>query len=310
MEKDVPIIVYYGENEYELNKSIKKLSEVTGYSLKEINDSIDFQDLINILNTPALFEGNLIYKITNDTILNDDKNLEMLREYINNPSPFSRGLIVLKKIDFRKKTSKFFKENNLLVEFPVRKGAGLRKWIKEYIWNHGYNVSDDAVAYLLEVVGENQNMLENELNKIFIYEPEHKNIGIKDLDILITNNVQSNIFYLLDNMFSDHGKMLKALENLFKLKEPEIKIVFMIIRELRIILRTKWFLKEKYNEGKIASTLDIPFYFIENKIKISRKLSFEDIFKYLKLFYEVEEKIKSGNGDGKMLLRGTLLSIK
>lgn len=310
MVKDVPILVYYGENEYELNKSIKKLSEETGYSLKEINDGIDFQDLIDILNTPALFEGNLIYKITNEVILNDDKNLEILKDYIKNPSPFSKGLIIVKKIDLRKKTSKFLKENNLLVEFPLRKGASLRKWIKENFWNHGYNVSDDAVAYLLEVVGENQIMIENELEKFFIYEPDHKNIGIKDLDILITNNVQSNIFNLLDSMFSDHGKMLKALENLFKLKEPDIKIVFMIIRELRIILRTKWFLREKYSEAKIASTLDIPFYFVEKKVELSKRMSFEEIFKNLKLFYEVEEKIKSGNGDGKMLLRGTLLSMK
>lgn len=310
MVKDLPIVVYYGENDYELNKSIINLSKETGYSLKEVNDGIDFLDLINILNTPALFEGNLIYKITNEAILNDDTNLDAIKDYIKNPSPFSKGLIIAKKIDFRKKTSKFFKENNLLVEFPLRKGVSLRKWIKEHFWNHGYNISDEGVAYLLEVVGENQNMLENELSKFFIYEPDHKNISIKDLDILITNNVQSNIFNLLDNMFIDHGKMLKALENLFKLKEPEIKIVFMIIRELRIILRTKWFLKEKYSEEKIASILAIPFFSVDKKVKISKKMSFEEIFKYLKLFYEVEEKIKSGNGDGKMLLRGTLLSIK
>lgn len=310
MVKDLPIVVYYGENDYELNKSIINLSKETGYSLKEVNDGIDFLDLINILNTPALFEGNLIYKITNEAILNDDTNLDAIKDYIKNPSPFSKGLIIAKKIDFRKKTSKFFKENNLLVEFPLRKGISLRKWIKEHFWNHGYNISDEGVAYLLEVVGENQNMLENELSKFFIYEPDHKNISIKDLDILITNNVQSNIFNLLDNMFIDHGKMLKALENLFKLKEPEIKIVFMIIRELRIILRTKWFLKEKYSEEKIASILAIPFFSVDKKVKISKKMSFEEIFKYLKLFYEVEEKIKSGNGDGKMLLRGTLLSIK
>ncbi len=310
MKKDLPVVVYYGENEYELNKSISNLATETGYSLKEINDGLDFLDLINILNTPALFEGNLIYKITNDAILNDDINLEALKEYINNPSPFSKGLIITKKVDFRKKTPKFFKDNNLLIEFPLRKGANLRKWVKEHFWNHGYSITDDAVAYLLEVVGENQVMIENELNKLFIYEPDHKNISIKDLDILITNNVQSNIFNLLDNMFFDHGKMLKALENLFKLKEPEIKIIFMIIRDLRIILRIKWFLKEKYRDDKIASLLQIHPYVAEKKIELSKKLTFEEVFKYLKLFYDVEEKIKSGNGEGKMLLRSTLLSMK
>ena len=310
MKKDLPLVVYYGENDYELNKSINDLMKETGYTVKEINDGLDFLDLINILNTPALFEGNLLYKITNDSIMNDDKNLSVLKEYLDNPSPFSKGVIITKKIDLRKKASKFFKEEKLLFEFPLRKGVELRRWIKEHMWNHGYNIADDAVAYLIEVVGENQIMIENEMNKIFIYEPDHKNIGIKDLDILITNNAQSNIFNLLDNMFSDHGRMITALENLFKLKEPINLIIFMIIRDLRMLLSIKWYLKEKYNDDKITSIMKLHPYVAKKKIAISRKLTFEEVFKYLKLFYEVEEKMKTGKGEGKMLLRSTLLSIK
>ncbi len=310
MQKDLPIMIYFGENEYELNQSIKNLMKETGYGIKEVTDGLDFQDLIDILNTPTLFEGNIIYKITNDSILNDDKNIEILKEYLTNPSPFSKGLIIAKKIDLRRKALKFFKENKMLIEFPLRKGGDLRRWVKEYLWHHGYNIKDDAIAYLIEVVGENQIMIENEMNKLFIYEPDHKNIVIKDLDILITNNFQSNIFNLLDNMFVDHGKMISALENLYKLKQPATLIIYMIIRDLRIMLRMKWYLKEKYHDEKIASLLKMHPYVAKKKIAISRKLSFAEVFKYLQLFYDIEEKIKSGKGEGKLLLKSTLLSIK
>ncbi|MDD2370615.1 MAG: DNA polymerase III subunit delta [Firmicutes bacterium] len=310
MQKDLPIMIYYGENEYELNNSINNLMIETGYALKEINDGLDFQDLIDILNTPSLFEGNLIYKITNDSILNDDRNFDVIKEYLASPSPFSKGVIIAKKIDFRKKAPKFFKENKMMTEFPLRKGGDLRRWVKEFLWHHGYNITEDAVAYLIEVVGENQIMIENEMKKIFIYEPDHKNLVIKDLDILITNNFQSNIFNLLDNMFTDRGKMISALENLFKLKEPIILIIYMIIRDLRLIVQMKWYLKEKYNDDKIASLLKMHPYVAKKKIALARKLSFAEVFKYLQLFYDIEEKIKSGRGEGKLLLKSTLLSIK
>ncbi len=310
MQKDLPIMIYFGENEYELNKSIENLRKKTDSRIIEVNDGLDFQDLIDILNTPALFEGNLIYKITNENILNDDKNIDVLKEYINNPSPFSKGVIIAKKIDFRKKAPKYFKEKKLLLEFSIKKGYELRKWIKEYLWHHGYNIADDAVAYIIEIVGENQIMIENEMNKIFIYEPDNKNIEIKDLEDFITNSFQSNIFNLLDNIFNERSKMLTALENLFKLKQPVSLIIYMIIRELRLILHMKWYLKEKYREEKIASLLKMNVYFAKKKIGISRKLTFAEVFKYLQLFYDLEEKIKSGEGEGKSLLKSTLLSIK
>jgi len=310
MQKDLPLMICFGENEYELNKSITDLRKETGYAIKEVNDSLDFQDLINILNTPTLFEGNMIYKITNDSILNDDKNLDILNDYLNNPAPFSKGIIIASKIDLRKKASKFLKERKLLFEFTLKKGNELRRWVKEYLWHHGYNISDEAVVYIIEMVGENQLMIENEMNKIFLYEPDHKVLEIKDLEELITNSFQSNIFNLLDNMFNDRSKMISALDNLFKLKQPVTLIIYMIIRELRLILQMKWYLKKKYRDDKIASLFKLNIYFARKKIELSRKLSFAEVFKYLKLFYDLEEKIKSGEGEGKSLLKSTLLSIK
>lgn len=310
MDNNLAVAIFQGENEYELNKKIRDLLGETGYSLKEVNEGLDFLDLINLLNTPNLFEGNILYKITNDNILSDDKNLEVFKEYLKNPSPFSKGIIVVKKADARKKVSKFFKESGLLFDFQLKKGNELRKWVKEYLWQHGYNITDDGVAYLIDVVGENQTMIENEMKKLFIYEPENKNIKINDLEKIITNNVQSNIFNLLDNMFGDRGKMLTSLENLFKLNEPVPLIIYMIIRDLRILIRIKWFLKEKYRDDKIASILQLHPYVLKKKIELSRKLTFEEIFKYIRLFYDIEERFKSGKGDGKVLLRSTLLAIK
>ena len=101
------ILVFYGENEYEIENNIKK--NQFDYEIKEIGDSADFADLINLLNTPALFNNLSLYVIRSENILNDNKNLPLLEKYLNNPSNFARAIIAVnKKIDSRKKTVRFF----------------------------------------------------------------------------------------------------------------------------------------------------------------------------------------------------------
>lgn len=303
------IVIFYGENEFEIENSINKRRE--GFEIIEIEEGIDFADLVNCLNTPALFSGNSLYIIRNESIFKDDEHLDVLTEYLSNPSPFSKCIIAInKKIDTRKKAVKYFKEKGLLFEYGYKKGRMLEKWIKEYIWSKGYSIDNLAITYLIEVVGDKQDMLKSEIEKIFLYEPDNKKIEIELLRKILSNNVESNIFNLTGSLFKDNDKALRSLDNLIMLKEPIPLIIFMLIRELRILIRCKWLLKEKFREDKIMSTLGIHPYYGKEKLKLVRKITFSDLFKYLKSLYDLEVKIKSGKGDSVILLKATLLGIK
>lgn len=113
------ILVFHGENEYEIENSIKK--HKSDCEIIEITENIDFADLINLLNTQGLFNTSNLYIIRNESIFNDDKNLKYLDEYLKNPSPFSKSIIAInKKIDYRKKTVKFFKNKGTIYEYPFK----------------------------------------------------------------------------------------------------------------------------------------------------------------------------------------------
>lgn len=304
------ILLFHGENEYELEQAIRKVQQDSGCQLREVEDNVDFGDLINLLNTPSLFGGSNLYVARNDSIMSDSGNLKRLEAYLEDPSPFSRAVIALKKKpDGRLNTYKAFKERKLEKEFPLVKGRSLQKWVKEYLWEHGYNIDEAGVAYLVEVVGESQNMLRSEMDKLFLFQPEGRQIRVADLEQIVTSNAEYNIFNLLDNMFGDRGRMLAALENLYRLREPVARILFMIIREFRILLRIKWLLRERWSEEKIATHLKLHPYVAKKKAVLSRKMSYEELFRHLKLFYEAEARIKSNSGDEKMILRSTLLSL-
>ena len=303
------LFVLGGENKYEIDDKIKKAKEQ--YDIKEINEPIDFADLINLLNTPVLFESQSLYIIRHENILNDDEHFDLLEKYLSSPSPFAKGIIAInKKIDSRKKVVKFFKEKGLFLEYGYKKGRELQKWVKEYIWSHGFKIEDQGVDYLIEVVGDNQEMLKSEIEKLFLFEPEGNRIDIELLKAILTDNAQSNIFNLLDSLFSNQDKMLQSLENLIKLKEPVSKIIFMLIREIKTILRAKWLVKEKYNDDKIINLLELHHFYGKKKIVLAKKIPFEDLICYLKRLYEVEVKLKSGKGDGIILLKSTLLKMK
>lgn len=82
------LFVLGGENKYEIDDKIKKAKEQ--YDIKEINEPIDFADLINLLNTPVLFESQSLYIIRHENILNDDEHFDLLEKYLSSPSPLLR----------------------------------------------------------------------------------------------------------------------------------------------------------------------------------------------------------------------------
>lgn len=307
------LVLYYGENEYEQEAAIRKAAEEGGLEQKDVVDNVDFADLINLLNTPALFGGATLYVVRNAGILGDRNNLERLEAYLGDPSPFSKAIIVaVKKPDARKKPNAFdlLAKAKLVREFPLVKGKALQKWIKEYCWHHGYNIDEAGVSYLIEVVGEDQAMLRSEMDKYFLFQPEGKQIRVADLEQIVSSNVEYNIFALTDNLFGNRARMLDALESLYRLKEPVVKILFMIIKEIRYLVRFKWLLKEGRGEEQLAGMFKMHPYVAKKKCERARRMSYEELFRTLKLFYEVEERIKTGRGEEKALLRTTLLSLK
>ena len=300
---------FHTKNEFRMNKKIHEISEKYNLTEKIMPDGMNFPEIIMNLNTPSLFEDQLLYIVRDENILNNDEELDTLINYINNPSPFACLVLAFsKKVDMRKKIPEYLKREGFEVVFSLMKSKELEKWIKEYFWEKGYDVTEDVCYFLIEALGDDQILLENEMKKICLYGPEEKKLTIDSIKDIIAFSIKGNIFQMLDSLIEKNGsKMIQSLDALYKFKESEVKIIFMVIREFRLLLLVKWLVEKRWSKDDIIKSLKVhPFIGTRLYMRI-KQFSFIAIKNYLTLLYELEEKIKAGKGDLKILLTSTLM---
>ena len=306
-----PIYFFHGENEFEMNKKIHAISKKHNLTKRTIPEGTGFPEVIMNLNTPSLFEGEILYVVKEDGILRDDEGLEVLKNYINNPSPFACLVLAFpKKVDMRKKIPKYLKKEGYETIFSLMKPRELEKWIKEYFWENGYDITEDTRYFLIEALGNDQILLESEIEKICLYGPEEKTLTINSVKNVITYSIKGNIFQMLDGLMEKNGsKMIQSLDALYKLKEPEVKIIFMVIREFRLLLLAKWLVERKATKDDLVKTLKVHPFVGGRLMMRTKQFSYSVIKNYLNRLYELEEKIKNGKGDSKILLTSTLMAF-
>lgn len=322
--------VFSGENAYAMNQEIQKIAREGGYSIQEVPDALDMQGMVNLLNTSSLFDGPLLYLFLEDAPLTDGEGLVLLQAYLENPNPENLGIILAGGKSRKQgkdeegqegeeasgkraagKVRTFLKAEGLWKSFDKMKPQEVKMWIRESFYQKGYSMDQDALDYLLEVVGTDQEMLTRELEKIELYQPMNHKITLALLKELVAGNVQSNIFALTDNILGNKDVMMGALENLFLLKYPEAMILHMVIRELRQMLLVKWHLESGANEKTVMDKAGISFSWqVQKKSRAVRRMPYPVLLRNLRLAYEADYRIKTGKGDQAALIRSALLSME
>ena len=120
------------------------------------------------------------------------------------------------------------------------------------------NVSDDALAELVNRVGPNPRQLESEVEKLCLFAGERKSVELPDVQAISSRNKSARAFALGDALGDrDLPRLLKRLdeelwETKFDKDKSEIGLLYGLISKVRAML----LLKEMLREGWIKETRD------------------------------------------------------
>jgi DNA polymerase-3 subunit delta len=120
------------------------------------------------------------------------------------------------------------------------------------------NISDVALAELINRVGPNPRQLESEVEKLYLFAGERKYVELTDVQAISSRNKSARAFALGDALGDrDLPRLLKRLdEELWETKydkdKSEIGLLYGLISKVRAML----FLKEMLREGWIKETRD------------------------------------------------------
>lgn len=291
------VYLLYGTKNFQIEEEIKKISKnidemnISKYDLNNDLLSLALEDA----KTISLFGDKKIVIVDNANMFTGttSKDSEEIENYLNqiNENTILIFIVHNDKLDSRKKITKLIKEKGKIKEFndELDSVSLVRKLFKNY------NIEYNTIKLLIDRVGNNPLILQNEINKIKIYKDNDKNITNEDILNLTTKLIEIDIFKLIDYIVkNDKEKALELYYEMLKMNEEPIKIVVILANQFRIMYQSKELLKKGYSEKDIASILKIHPYRVKLAIQNNRNYTSETLLKYLNDLANIDIGIKTG----------------
>jgi DNA polymerase-3 subunit delta len=188
-------------------------------------------------------------------------------------------------------------------EFPPRRGRELREWIRGRVKQGGGTISSDALNMLASMVGENLWVLASEIEKLLVY-TAGRPIDRRDVEEVVSYAREANVFAMVDAIVEGRSAMAASLLHL-SLEEGAAApyLLFMITRQLRLLVQSKDLGMQHCRRAEIKSRLGISKDFVLDKaLEQGRYYSMERLEQVYRQLLETDRSIKRGQMKGEMAL--------
>lgn len=195
--------------------------------------------------------------------------------------------------------------------FARPEGAGIERWLRQRAAEKNGRLSPQAAHLLAMNIGNDLQILDNELEKLLLYAGERE-ITSDDVQKLCVYVAEANIFDLVDAIGGRNGKKAALLlqQKLNEGTDP-FGLFAMFVRQFRLLIQVKALSNEGEKPAAIAKALRL-HSFVAGKIQQQARgftlAQLEQIYRHL---LEVDVAVKTGRNDletALVLLVGQLAS--
>ena len=198
MKNNLYLIV--GEDQELINFYLNKIMKEIGLDEeKKINydmNTSSISDILDEVSMISLFSSEKVVIGYNFDISKiNDNDRDYLIRYLNNNNSNDRYIILIAgKVDGRSKDYKIFKDKFKIIDLlQIDNGKDIYKYVEDYIKDRGYKIDKYNLDYLVELLGNDINNINNEIDKILLYLNDDKVISREIIDKLVSDNIDNII---------------------------------------------------------------------------------------------------------------------
>ena len=293
------VYLLFGEEAYlkkqykdKLRNAIVSPDDSMNYAYYE-GKGINVNEVIDLAETlPFFAERRLI--ILEDTGLFKSASPE-LADYIKEMPDTTTMIFVETEIDKRGKLYKAVQSKGRAVELGRQDENTLVRWVASNVKQEQKMISENTVRFFLAKVGTDMENIQKELEKMFCYCMDKDSITAEDVEEICTTQITNQIFDMV-NAVADK-KQRKALElyyDLLALKEPAMRILFLLTRQFKLLLEVKTMDTQGYGRKEIAEKTGINPFIVGKYQAQAKVFSGKELRMIMEDSVETEEAIKTG----------------
>ena len=291
--------LFFGEEGYLKKQYRDKLiqawnpdGDTMNYSRFE-GKGIDVKEVISLGETMPFFAEWRIILMENTGFFKNQ--CPELTEYLNSLPDYLYLLFVEEEVDKRSKMFKTVKQIGRVVDFSVQDEKTLMRWVLGILKREGKQITQRDMERFLSKTGTDMSNIERELEKLLCYTMDRSVITGEDIDAVCTTQINNRIFAMVQAVAEQNQK--KALDlyyDLLALKEPPMRIMFLIAKQFNQLLQVKELVGKGAQKSEIASRVKVPPFVAGKLMAQARAFTREQILSYVEFCVESEEAVKTG----------------
>lgn len=301
-QKDLKAVLLYGDDNSSVMRKFKKIVDsftAIGYEVNDISlDSLRENEtfLTEEFFSTSMFASNTIYTLRLLERENSyTKYLENLFEK-NDVSGVDNFLLVTAGgLEVSSSLRKYAEKSKLIAcigcyeEESKNISFLVNKKLKEY----GFNFAYDVVEYIVDNVGNNALVVENEINKIDLYKGDDKNLTLEDVKNCVVDVSKASIEDFCNNFcMLDMGETFRNLDKLLRENVNVIVIIRSLVRYFLQLQKIRFLVDSGENVDTVLKNEKI-FWKQQNTMKLHlKKWNLQKINNFLEMLLNVEKNIK------------------
>lgn len=298
------VYLLYGEESFLKQSYKKKLKEaVAGDDTMNYNyfegKGLDVNELISLSDTMPFFSDKRLIIIEDSGFFKTSS--EALADYLPMIPDTTCIVFVEDAVDKRNRLFKKVKELGHAAEMKRQDSAQIARWAGTILAQNGRKITGSTMNLFLERTGDDMENIRMELEKLISYTMGSDVVTTEDVEAVTTVQVTNKIFDMVNAIVTRKTRLAMDLyEDLLTLKEPPMRILFLIARQFNQLLLVKEMTAKGTDRGTIASKLKIP-PFVAGKVSAQAgAFTREQILSYVKGCVEAEEAVKTGKMNDRM----------
>lgn len=293
------IYLLSGEEAYLKNMYKKRLREAlvgmddmmnfTAYAGK----GIDVKQVIAQAETMPFFAQRRLIQIEDSGFF---KNAcPELAEYLPSLPPETYLVFIESEIDKRSKMYKEVKAAGRIVELGRQDEKTLTAWVLGQLKREGKNIRRDALDAFLERTGDDMENIANELEKLLCYTAEKDSVDLEDVCAICTVTTENKIFDMIRAVAEkQQRRALDLYYDLLSLKEPPMRILFLIARQFNQMLLLKDLRAQGFDSQTVASKAGLASFIAKKTLAQAAKFEQSVLQQAVQDCVEMEHAVKSG----------------
>ena len=254
---------------------------------------IEVREMIDLCETMPFFAEYRVILVENSGFFKN--KCDELAEYMKTLPEYVRFVFVEEEVDKRSKMYKAVKSCGSVVEFAKHDEKTLMRWAAGILAKEGRKITTRDMELFLTKTGTDMGNIRMELEKLITYTMGQDIVTAQDIEAVCTTRTENKIFEMVRAVTEKNQRRALDLYNdLLTLKEPPMRILFLLSKQFRQLCLAKKMAGEGASQNEIASRLGVPAFVVRNIMSCARSYSIDELEQAERDFVDAEEAVKTG----------------